>query len=301
MANKRYVCIDIEMSKMTATEKRLIHGLTKETIQIGAVMLDENFNCISKFQTYVKPVFSHMTSDIEELTSIHQSNLDKADDFITAFDKYCSWVGDSDITTFCWDSIDYKQLWNELYAKGKHRKDLFSYLENFVDLQKTFCDLLHSKQRLSLDSAVEVIDEEFKGAQHDALNDAYNTAVVLHKICSCNNDDINPIFEPLNVNAEEEEGSKEEEKEEYTTSFASFLSPDLQKLFGYTSNVEDNSNSYSTQDEGSLEEEEESFDEEIPALSGVKAEICSKYGIPKYSLYCFCQNISSTTSMKVEA
>ena len=106
MANDRYVCIDIEMSRLTSKEKSLVPGLSSETIQIGAVMLDENYNVISKFQTYVKPSFSHVTEDIEELTGIKNSQLKHADDFVTALDKYTAWVGNPKIVTFCWDQLD---------------------------------------------------------------------------------------------------------------------------------------------------------------------------------------------------
>ena len=63
---KRYVCIDLEMTEFSASQRGLVPGANGEVIQFGAVMLDE-----------------------------------KADDFITVFDKFCYWCGEGDITTFC--------------------------------------------------------------------------------------------------------------------------------------------------------------------------------------------------------
>lgn len=123
---KRYVCIDIEMSELTASQKQMVCGLRNEVIQIGAVMLDENYNMISEFNSYVKPCYSSVTPLIHELTGITNEKLEKADDFITAFDKYNYWLGDAEITTFCWSKSDFTQLWNELELKAKHRTDLFA-------------------------------------------------------------------------------------------------------------------------------------------------------------------------------
>ena len=46
--------------------------------------------------------------------AMHQDELEKADDFLTVFDKFCYWRGEGDITTFCWSKADFNQLWAEL-------------------------------------------------------------------------------------------------------------------------------------------------------------------------------------------
>lgn len=84
---KRFVCLDLEMSELTEEQKQMICGLRNEIIQIGAVMLDENYNMISEFNTYVKPCYSSVTQSIKELTGITNERLENADDFITQ--KFC--------------------------------------------------------------------------------------------------------------------------------------------------------------------------------------------------------------------
>lgn len=83
---KRFVCLDLEMSELTVEQKQMICGLRNEIIQIGAVMLDENYNMISEFNTYVKPCYSSVTQSIKELTGITNEGLENADDFLSIED-----------------------------------------------------------------------------------------------------------------------------------------------------------------------------------------------------------------------
>ena len=236
---KRYVCIDIEMSELTASQKQMICGLRNEVIQIGAVMLDENYNMISEFNSYVKPCYSSVTPLIHELTGITNEKLEKADDFITAFDKYNYWLGDAEITTFCWSKSDFTQLWNELELKAKHRTDLFAPLKNFVDLQQIYCDQIGAEIPVSLEAALKFLQLDYQGQIHTANCDAFNTARILHKIfCSKG---LKPSIEY--ISSAKAPRIKNETKKvldkvrardnDNNCSFAAFLSPELLAQFGY--------------------------------------------------------------------
>ena len=109
---KRFVCIDLEMTEFTASQRSCVPGANGEVIQFGAVLLDENYNLLSEFSSYVKPAYSSVTPWIKQLTGISNQKLEKADDFITVFDKFCYRRGEGDITTFCWSKSDFNQLWN---------------------------------------------------------------------------------------------------------------------------------------------------------------------------------------------
>lgn len=150
---KRYICIDLEMNELTSKERKSVKGMAGEVIQIGAVMLDEDFNCISQFASYVKPVFSHITEEITKLTGISDETVAHADTFSTAFYKLYSWAGKDDITTFCWSDSDYKQLWNEIYVKAKNHDEYREFLKTFADLQLAFGKRLDAEKTLSLDTA----------------------------------------------------------------------------------------------------------------------------------------------------
>ena len=297
-AAKRYVCIDLEMTEFSSAQRSFIPGANGEVIQFGAVMLDENYNLLSEFSSYVKPAFSSVNPYINQLTGISNSSLKNADDFITVFDKFAYWRGEGDITTFCWSKADFNQLWSELEAKGKHHYDLFSILQNFVDLQKVFGKLLSSKTAIGLESAMKLLQMEFKGQVHTALSDSYNTARILHKLfCT---ESLGLDFEYINPTKENALKNNRNEVE-YKCSLASFMSPELLARFGYTGVKEEQS------DESECNEEEAAENlaalEESPLYGKVDnkeiAGLCSKYKIKVQRWLRLAEEVMETQEMQV--
>lgn len=237
---KRYICIDLEMTEFTPDERALMPGVHGEVIQFGAVMLDENYNMISKFSSFVKPSFSRVDDFIEDLTGITNQALENADNFVTVMDKFAYWRGEGDVTTFCWSKVDHDQLWKELSAKGSHRYDLFQVLQDFVDLQKIFKNLLASRTCVSLDSAVKLLQMEFKGQMHNAYGDAFNTARILHKLFCTDglNMDLESEMDYINPSKSHAKKKDSKNKVNYGCSFASFMSPELLAQFGYAAEEE---------------------------------------------------------------
>ncbi len=275
---KRYVCIDLEMTEFSAEQRSRIPGANGEVIQFGAVMLDENYNMISKFSSYVKPVFSSVTPIIQELTGITNKSLQSADDFLTVFDKFSYWRGEGDITTFCWSKADHKQLWNELEAKGCHRYDLFGTLNNFVDLQQIFGKLVSSKSYISLESAMKLLQMEYEGQVHSAYSDSFNTARILHKLFCTESLDLD--FDYINPKAGKKDNTGYKTPAEYyNCSFASFMSPELLAQFGYAAEPRNEENDYEYEE---TEEDTELLESSPLAvlIDNVEiTELCSKYKI----------------------
>lgn len=294
---KRYVCIDLEMTEFTASQRSCIPGANGEVIQFGAVLLDENYNMLSEFSSYVKPVYSSVTPVINQLTGISNKSLEKADDFLTVFDKFCYWRGEGDITTFCWSKADFNQLWAELEAKGKHRYDLFATLQDFVDLQNIFGKLVSSKTSVGLESAMRLLQMDYKGQVHTALSDSYNTARILHKLFCTESLDLD--FEYINP-SKETPLNKKKEAAEYNCSFASFLSPELLAQFGYSTTAAE-----PEVEEYAYEEASEDLQalEDSPLYGMVDnkeiAELCSKYNIEVHSWLKLATEVMNTQEMQV--
>lgn len=294
---KRYICLDLEMTEFTTSQRGFVPGANGEVIQFGAVMLDENYNMLSEFSSYVKPIYSSVTPIINQLTGISNKNLEKADNFLTVFDKFCYWRGEGDITTFCWSKTDFNQLWSELEAKGKHRYDLFRTLHDFVDLQDIFGKLVSSKISVGLESAMRLLQMDFKGQVHTALSDSFNTARILHKLFCTESVELD--FEYINP-SKETPANNQKEATEYNCAFASFLSPELLAQFGYSeTNVEDKADKYSY---------EEASDDlqalETSPLYGMVdnqeiAELCSKYNIEVQSWLKLATEVMNTQEMQV--
>ena len=285
------------MTEFTTSQRGFVPGANGEVIQFGAVMLDENYNMLSEFSSYVKPVYSSVTPIINQLTGISNKNLEKADDFLTVFDKFCYWRGEGDITTFCWSKMDFNQLWSELEAKGKHRYDLFRTLHDFVDLQDIFGKLVSSKISVGLESAMRLLQMDFKGQVHTALSDSFNTARILHKLfCT---ESLEFDFEYINP-SKETSTKNQKDVAEYNCSFASFLSSELLAQFGYS-----DTRAESEAEEYSYEEASEDLQvlETSPLYGMVDnreiAELCSKYNIEVQSWLKLATEVMNTKEMQV--
>lgn len=231
------------MSELTPQERGFAH-IGNEVIQIGAVILDENFKFVDDFQIFVKPKYSHVDSFISNLTGISEDDLENAADFVTGFDKYVDWIlsvtKDAKFITYCWSNKDYSQLKDELFLKAKERKDLSENLNTFVDLQRTFGEVLGTKISIGLETAVKFCHENFSGQAHTALSDAFNTAIILHKLSL---GDFNPQFHYHNDSeskqTEEEKKAEADLQESYKSSMATFCSPELLEKFGIKTSQED--------------------------------------------------------------
>ena len=66
----KYVVYDLEMCRVPKGEKREEFGSRQELIQIGAVLLDEKFEVVDLFMTYVEPKFGEVDDFIEKITGI---------------------------------------------------------------------------------------------------------------------------------------------------------------------------------------------------------------------------------------
>lgn len=300
---KRFVCLDLEMSELTVEQKQMICGLRNEIIQIGAVMLDENYNMISEFNTYVKPCYSSVTQSIKELTGITNERLENADDFITAFDKYIYWLGDNELTTFCWSTSDFTQLWKEVELKARHRTDLFSSLKNFVDLQHIFGEQIGAGIPISLESALQFLRMDYQGQIHSANSDAFNTARILHKIFCTKT--LNPSIEyigadksPRLKNETKQILEKVRAKDDDTTcSLSAFFTPELLAKFNITQkegSVESADDFLSIEDSSSIDSPLSYLVEESSFIS-----LCDKYHVLKSKVIKFATDVMDTQEMLV--
>ena len=63
-----YVFVDFEMNMIDSEYKKEKKICKSEIIEIGAVKLDEDYNEIDSFKSYVKPAYGTMASRIIKLT-----------------------------------------------------------------------------------------------------------------------------------------------------------------------------------------------------------------------------------------
>lgn len=179
----KHIVVDLEMNNIRRrSEARKI--CTNEIIEIGASMLDENLWEIGKFQLYVKPEYNDViVPKISRLTGITNEMVANAPTFSVAFKQFTNWCLDikDDVMIYAWSNTDYSQVMKEIqlkkYKLSEEEHDLLDH--GWTDFQNEFDIHLGFERQISLKLALDMAGIDFNGRQHDALNDARNTAKLL--------------------------------------------------------------------------------------------------------------------------
>ena len=165
--------------KSVMVQKQLSARLRGEVIQIGAVKLDNKLNICGSYSIIVKPkYFTKIHRHVMLLTGISQSKMDAGvslTDAVSGFRKFC---GD-DYAFITWGPDDIPMLKENLNV---NKLDA-SWLDHIYDLQSIYAkQILGEKLQASLEDAMERLQIPQTLPAHDALNDAYFTALVAKKL-----------------------------------------------------------------------------------------------------------------------
>lgn len=173
-----HIMIDLEMNKI-AKQQRGDIKLSSELIEIGAVKMDDQFEVIDQYQTYVAPDYGAMDHRIIALTGITDDKLVGAPQFAKAMDDFAEWIGSEPTWFYSWSMSDIRQFQTESTFK-EYKGPIIARMEShWTDFQEVYSELLGINKKIKLKQAVTAADYEFTGAQHTALADAVNTAEIL--------------------------------------------------------------------------------------------------------------------------
>ena len=179
----KHIVVDLEMNNIRRrSEARKI--CTNEIIEIGASMLDENLWEIGKFQIYVKPEYNDViVPKISKLTGITNEMVANAPTFSVAFKQFTDWCLNikDDVMIYAWSNTDHSQVMKEIQLKQyKLSEEEHRLMEHgWTDFQNEFDIHLGFERQISLKLALDMAGIDFNGRQHDALDDARNTAKLL--------------------------------------------------------------------------------------------------------------------------
>ena len=193
-AHMQHIVIDLEMNKIERRYRGALK-LSSELIEIGAVRLDEDFDVIDHYQTYVFPDFGMMDERIIELTGITDEKLVGAPRFADAMDHFAAWIGTERSKFYSWSLSDLRQFQNESKFKEYSGKIMKKMEKNWIDFQEEYSRILGIEKKIRLKQAVAAADYEFTGAAHTALADAVNTAEILR--LSKNKKEFERVMKPV--------------------------------------------------------------------------------------------------------
>jgi len=188
--------IDLEMNDISRKYKEERKICKREIIEIGAAMMDEQFQILDQCRIYVKPQYNTITSDITNLTGITNDMVASAKFFKEAMDDFFLWCGGpEEIVIYSWSDSDIKQLRKECQLKQYRLEEMKPLFGRWVDFQKEFGRLLGIEKRIALKYALGAINRDFDGHAHDAKDDALNTAYILQ--LSKNKEEFERVMQPI--------------------------------------------------------------------------------------------------------
>jgi 3'-5' exoribonuclease 1 len=139
----------------------------QEIIEIGAVMVDGYGDEISRFNRFVRPILNtNLSAFCQELTSIRQQDVDRANTF-----------ADEDYLLCSWGSFDKKMLIQDSLL---HKMET-EWAEPHINLKQQYTDLKRLRKPCGLKAAVEREGFDFTGAHHRGIDDAVNLAKIFVK------------------------------------------------------------------------------------------------------------------------
>ena len=181
----QYIVLDLEwnqpISYHSPAYKSVGGKLLFELIQIGAVKVDESLRVVDSFSQLIQPQhYVKLHPRIARITHISQDELADAPLFNEAVDAFAKWCGE-DYILLTWGCDDISVL-----SQNMAFFHCETPLSKFYDAQRLFGDVIgNAKERKGLKAAMELLeidpDEEGKPF-HNAVNDAYYTALVFAKM-----------------------------------------------------------------------------------------------------------------------
>ncbi len=167
------------MSSKSSVFNRLPIHLRGEIIQIGAVRLNDDWTPGEEFQIDVKPVyFNKMHYKVKKLTGIDSARLSTACGFKEAFAQFREFCGE-DCTFYTWGYDDKGIMEQNIII---HDLD-WDWIRGWVNLQIIYnIQTEGDNNQKSLSAAMEHFAIDQTRVAHDALGDAYNTALVCSRL-----------------------------------------------------------------------------------------------------------------------
>ena len=175
-----YIVLDMEWNQpwpgSPSSKKVLPVTIRGEIIQIGAVRLTEGGQVADEFQVMIRPkYYRRLNRRVSKLTGIKESRLNEEGiPFPAAMEQFRSWCGE-DVVFLTWGFDDIGILRENLR--------LFNLSEDWTgkwyNAQMIFnAQTDGSNSQKALKTAMEIFGIEATRPAHDALGDAYHTALI---------------------------------------------------------------------------------------------------------------------------
>lgn len=177
-----YIVLDMEWNQPSPGDVLKYENqycLNNEIIQIGAVKLSNHLIIEDTFSINIKPtIYKKINRNVKKLTGIDENILSDAPPLNEAISLFSKWCG-NDYVFLTWGYDDITVLGENLKYFGLDT----SWLPGCYNVQMIFCAQTENENRqYSLAYAAEYFKLELNEPLHNALTDAYYTALVCSKL-----------------------------------------------------------------------------------------------------------------------
>ncbi len=179
-----YIVLDMEWNQpwpgSPSAKKVLPVQIRGEIIQIGAVRVTEDQQVADEFQVLIKPkYYRRLNRRVSKLTGIKEAQLrEEGVGMVDAMKRFHNWCGD-DVIFLTWGFDDITILRENLLLYGIDD----GWVSRWYNAQMIFnAQTDGSTAQKALKTAMEIFNIEATRPAHDALGDAYHTALICAKL-----------------------------------------------------------------------------------------------------------------------
>ena len=170
-----YIIFDLEATCWDGWDKS-----QNETIEIGAVLINDDKEIVSDFEQFIKPLKHPILSEFcKDLTSIKQSDVDQAPYFGEAIEKFKSWFNfdEEDYVLCSWGFYDKKQFESDCDTHGIDH----DWVQKHISLKHQYGAFKKLRRAIGMKNALINENLQLDGTHHRGIDDARNIAKIFIK------------------------------------------------------------------------------------------------------------------------
>jgi len=170
-----YVIFDLEATCWDQHDRN-----DNETIEIGAVMLNDKCEIVSTFEQFVKPIrYPNLSEFCKNLTTITQENIDQAKYFHVVIEEFKQWFEYSkdDYVLCSWGFYDRKQFESDCEIHGLKTE----WLTKHISLKHQHFKINNLRRALGMKKAMDYDKLQIEGTHHRGIDDAKNITKIFIK------------------------------------------------------------------------------------------------------------------------
>jgi len=169
----RYVVFDLEA---TCWDEPVVRYDKKEIIEIGAVLVNADFEIASHFAEFVKPWNSYLSDYCKDTIKVKQEDVDAAAGFAEVVEKFKDWFDwkRRDYALCSWGDYDRRQFEDDC---ARHNLDA-EWVRPHVDLKSQYAKFMMLKRAIGMKNALTAEGLQLEGEHHRGIDDAKNIAKI---------------------------------------------------------------------------------------------------------------------------